>query len=52
MITPCVKICIVTNGVCEGCGRTQDEIDEWTLYTDQERQTIMERLGHETHTGS
>jgi len=52
MITPCVNICIMTNGVCEGCGRTIDEIAEWTLYTDQERLTIMQRLGHEQHTGN
>ena len=24
--SPCVKICKLENGVCIGCGRTQDEI--------------------------
>ena len=29
---------------CVGCGRTQDEIRDWTILTDQERKEIMERL--------
>ena len=48
METPCVKICTLVNKVthmeCVGCGRTQDEIRDWTILTDQERKEIMERL--------
>ena len=29
---------------CVGCGRTQEEIRDWTILTDQEREVIMERL--------
>ena len=29
---------------CIGCGRTQDEIRDWTILTDQERKIIMERV--------
>mgnify|MGYP000048850288 CR=1 FL=1 len=42
--TPCVKICTLKNGVCIGCGRTQDEIREWVILTDEERSIISRRL--------
>ena len=42
--SPCVKICKLENGVCIGCGRTQDEIREWVIMTDNQREVIMERL--------
>ncbi len=42
--SPCVKICKLVERVCVGCGRTQDEIRDWVIMTDEERQTIMARL--------
>ena len=42
--SPCVKICSLEDGVCIGCGRTQDEIKEWVIMTDNQREEIMERL--------
>ena len=42
--SPCVKICNLEDGVCIGCGRTQDEIREWVIMTDNQREKIMERL--------
>ena len=42
--SPCVKICKLKNRVCIGCGRTQDEIREWVIMTDSQREVIMERL--------
>ena len=42
--SPCVKICTLEDGVCMGCGRTQDEIREWVIMTDNQREKIMERL--------
>ena len=42
--SPCVKICNLENGICVGCGRTQDEIREWVIMTDSQREEIMERL--------
>ena len=51
MESPCVKICkygeYLSQGlelVCIGCGRTQDEIRDWTIYSDEKRRKIMERL--------
>ena len=42
--SPCVKICKLDNGICVGCGRTQDEIREWVIMTEIQREEIMERL--------
>jgi predicted Fe-S protein YdhL (DUF1289 family) len=42
--SPCVKICKIENRICIGCGRTQDEIREWVIMTDSQREEIMERL--------
>ena len=42
--SPCVNICTLEDGVCIGCGRTQDEIREWVIMTDNQREEIMERL--------
>ena len=47
-ITPCVQVCKidVESRTCSGCGRTIDEIREWTSYTEEERMAIMKRLGY------
>ena len=42
--SPCVKICNLEDGICIGCGRTQNEIREWVIMTDSQREEIMERL--------
>lgn len=44
--TPCIRVCILDpeTGLCEGCGRTGDEIAGWFRMTEQERLAIMETL--------
>ena len=44
--TPCVKICSLDHaaGICLGCGRTLDEIAQWTRLNDAERRTIIDQL--------
>ena len=49
MITPCINICQLNNGKCLGCGRTLEEIAQWSAYNDQQRKVVMERLIHEQH---
>ena len=39
-----MKICTLEDGVCIGCGRTQDEIREWVIMTDNQREKIMKNL--------
>ena len=44
MQSPCEKICVMENGYCLGCNRTQEEIANWINYTDEERERIMDEL--------
>lgn len=51
MDSPCIKVCVIEpqTGLCQGCGRSLDEIARWASMTDDERRAIMaglaERLG-------
>lgn len=42
--SPCVSICRMRDGLCEGCGRTLDEIAEWSTATDDRRREILMRI--------
>jgi predicted Fe-S protein YdhL (DUF1289 family) len=44
--TPCTKICALdpATGFCRGCGRTLDEISDWSGLSDAERRRIMTLL--------
>lgn len=44
--TPCIKVCIMDapSGLCQGCGRTLDEIGRWAQFDESVRQTIMAAL--------
>lgn len=44
--TPCVKICIMhlPSGLCQGCGRTLDEIQRWPFLTEPDRLAVMAAL--------
>ncbi len=54
MKSPCVKVCKIKEGIdyislgsqliCVGCGRTLEQIRDWTTYTDEQRDSIMEKL--------
>jgi predicted Fe-S protein YdhL (DUF1289 family) len=41
--TPCIRVCILDpdTGLCEGCGRTRDEIAAWYGLTEEERLAVM-----------
>jgi predicted Fe-S protein YdhL (DUF1289 family) len=43
--SPCVDVCKLDNGfVCEGCGRTVEEILKWPEYNDKQKQAVLDRL--------
>ena len=44
MKSPCVKICKLIDSVCIGCGRTSEQITEWTKYTDKKREEIIKEI--------
>jgi hypothetical protein len=44
--TPCVHVCVLdpVTGLCEGCGRTEQEISRWFRFSEEERRRIMAEL--------
>jgi predicted Fe-S protein YdhL (DUF1289 family) len=44
--TPCINICKIdpATRLCEGCGRTLDEIARWGSMSDAERAAIINEL--------
>lgn len=44
--TPCVRVCLLEpeTGLCEGCGRTRDEIAGWGALSETERLAVMAML--------
>lgn len=44
--SPCIRVCILDSvtGLCEGCGRTREEIARWYRMTEEERRQIMAGL--------
>lgn len=44
--SPCIRVCLLDpeTGLCEGCGRTREEIARWYRLPEEERQRIMAEL--------
>lgn len=44
--SPCTKLCLLdaVSGLCEGCGRTRDEIALWGSMSEPQRRTVMAGL--------
>jgi predicted Fe-S protein YdhL (DUF1289 family) len=44
--SPCILVCSIdgATGYCYGCGRTREEIAEWTAMTPADRRDIMAAL--------
>ena len=44
--TPCIRVCTLDpeTGLCEGCGRTREEIAAWYGLSEEERLAIMSGL--------
>ncbi|TGE02689.1 DUF1289 domain-containing protein [Methylobacterium nonmethylotrophicum] len=44
--TPCIRLCVLdpVTGLCEGCGRSGDEIAAWGALAEPERRRIMAEL--------
>ena len=42
--SPCINVCKIVGGFCNGCRRTIYEITNWTKCTDEERVIIIKEL--------
>ena len=43
---PCIAICSTAQGdaLCKGCGRTEDEVQHWPLFTPAEKRVVWRRI--------
>jgi len=48
--SPCTNLCTINpeTGLCDGCGRTLDEISEWGWMTPEQKLDILRRIGKES----
>ena len=46
---PCIAICSTTQGdaVCKGCGRSFDEVQNWTTFSPAEKRHVWHRITQE-----
>lgn len=45
MKSPCIRVCeLDENDVCKGCGRSLEQILNWTDYTKEQREKIIKEL--------
>lgn len=47
--TPCIAICSTSQGdaVCKGCGRTEQEVQDWLVYTPYEKRAVWHRISQQ-----
>ena len=42
--SPCILVCKIKNGYCEGCKRTPEEIRDWIIMSEYEQQKLKYEL--------
>ncbi|WP_354445621.1 DUF3717 domain-containing protein [Ottowia thiooxydans] len=44
--TPCIAICSTSQGdpICKGCGRTEQEVQEWLGFSPYEKRVVWRRI--------
>lgn len=42
--TPCIRYCKLKDGICQGCGRSWEQIRDWISYSENTRLEIMRTL--------
>ena len=47
VLSPCISVCDMDekSGHCKGCFRTLEEIECWTIYTNDEKRAIRAQIG-------
>jgi uncharacterized protein len=42
--SPCINVCRMERGLCAGCGRTLDEIAQWSTLDDEQKRAVWALL--------
>jgi uncharacterized protein len=40
MPSPCINVCRMERGLCAGCGRTLDEIAQWSVMDNEQKRAV------------
>lgn len=44
--SPCIGMCIIDDSfVCEGCGRTEEEVEDWYEMEPEDKKKALLRIG-------
>jgi predicted Fe-S protein YdhL (DUF1289 family) len=44
VLSPCINICKLENGVCSGCGRSKRDIKNWSQYNNETKYQIVHKI--------
>ena len=47
--TPCINLCKLKDGTCIGCGRSIEQITNWSKYSPETREKIIKELDTASH---
>jgi len=43
--SPCIGVCTTLyDEICQGCGRTLDEVSNWVFFSQDEKDTVWQRI--------
>lgn len=42
--SPCISVCVMEAGLCQGCWRTLDEIAAWSGMGDADKRAVWSRI--------
>jgi uncharacterized protein len=44
--SPCISVCVLNDGdICEGCYRSAQEITDWSVLSNPEREAVLLKVG-------
>ena len=51
--SPCTNLCTINpkTGLCDGCGRTLEEIEQWGWMTPEQKIAVLRRIGKDVDDG-
>lgn len=42
--SPCTNVCVLDGTICTGCGRTIEEVVNWSRLSDEQKKAVLKRV--------
>jgi predicted Fe-S protein YdhL (DUF1289 family) len=42
--SPCTNVCVLDGSICTGCGRTIEEVVNWSRLSEEQKKAILQRV--------